>query len=466
MLRNNNTYPFFGGLFSFADQGNLYINNSYSRASFVSVGDGSYHVGGLIGETFSANGIIQITNSYYNSMKINGTIVGNIFGNVVTQNEKIVYSNVLYNNANGYGAHGQINTDTVNVTGSPLPLVCADLYYTLVNSTSFSNFVWGGDNLLSEYDYIFGKCNCSGGCTTLSPITTPTVTNTAPVMTSNTPTYTTISPTSSASTLIPSTTSPLSCLYLVPNCQNCGNSGIIVGNSSVFNISCVFNSQTAQWGYSFIPRFSNTTTLLSQSTNLVSTTLSIEGNLSLNETLTLNSSTVIIKGDLSQNSHSTIFFVLSDNANKNGYFNVSGCVYLNGNTVLVLDFRPVSGVLNFTIVNYNDCFAFTNKDSNSPQKRALNVTISQFTVKPTYKNNYCDKIQTTLNNEQNTLSVSLSSTLGTNCNGLSTGLIIGIVFAAVGGSLVVIFLGILFFWKRKANQNRMITKVGNEMQIK
>ena len=66
--------------------------------------------------------------------------------------------------------------------------------------------------------------------------------------------------------------------------------------------------------------------------------------------------------------------------------------------------RPQNGMTNISLINYN-C------------SQQLNLNNNQFSVKSTYKQSSCDKIGSTLNNQQNSLSVSLSSTLGTNCNG-------------------------------------------------
>eukprot|EP01091_Cochliopodium_minus_P003239 TRINITY_DN1307_c0_g1_i1.p1 TRINITY_DN1307_c0_g1~~TRINITY_DN1307_c0_g1_i1.p1 ORF type:complete len:397 (-),score=80.29 TRINITY_DN1307_c0_g1_i1:127-1317(-) len=252
---------------------------------------------------------------------------------------------------------------------------------------------------------------------TITPFTTlPTVEPTTISPSTNipsSPSPSTSAPiTTSPITSIPSSTIPTdspNCLYNVPDCENCGRQGIIF-DSSQFNISCILVGNT--WSYSFSNKFSNITTI--------------------SESAILNGTSVVIQGDFNQTSNSTITIVISPSNNNNlaerGIpLTVNGCVTLNGNISLVLEQKPQNGNTSILLLNYN-C------------TQTLNFSSSQFTVKPTYRNNKCDRIGSTLNSKQNTLSVSLSSTLGSNCKGLSTGAIVGIVIGAVGGSILIILI--------------------------
>ena len=259
-------------------------------------------------------------------------------------------------------------------------------------------FTWDGLNLRSQYQYISGPpLRCPS---TMPPSTTPPST-TSPSTTSPSTTFpsttfpsttspvttisstlsppTTTSTTNIPSTFTPSTLSPFNCLYSVLNCQNCGNKGIVV-DQSLFNIKCV--SIGNEWSYSFENKSSST--------------------VEFNNLITLNRTNLVIEGNFNQSKDSTIVVVLDQDRNSSIYS--SGCVSLDGNIILVIENQPPNGTEVYQLFSYN-C------------SQTLSVSDSQITLSTNYKDSKCDNIVSSLNNNPNSLSVSVSSTLRSNCKG-------------------------------------------------
>eukprot|EP01091_Cochliopodium_minus_P012268 TRINITY_DN3685_c0_g2_i4.p1 TRINITY_DN3685_c0_g2~~TRINITY_DN3685_c0_g2_i4.p1 ORF type:complete len:574 (+),score=115.42 TRINITY_DN3685_c0_g2_i4:459-2180(+) len=444
-----------GGLFgdyNCASPNNM-INNTYSRAKVL-----GNNVGGLVGHMdVGAGSSIAFLNTY-SSNTLLGSSVGASFGRIALQNGgNCTFNKVYFDNFTDiYVPIGSGNTSCSDGT-VPFGLACGDLYSQILAFDQTN--VWNGDNLLSEFPVSYGFCNCSNACPTAAPSTmipstlvpsttipsTSTPSTTSPsslipstLIPSTLVPSTTIPSTSTPSTTPPSTSvpsNPPNCLYNVPNCQNCGlGSGFIV-DTTQFNVSCVLSN--SNWIYSFSDKFSNTTTV--------------------KESFTLNSTSLIILGDFDLSQNTTIDIVFSD-SNKNGAINVTGCITLNGNISLTLEKRPERGTTKIVLINYN-----TNCSLPINFKRDVQtIQTSKFSVKPTYVNNKCDKISSTLNNQQGTLSLSLSASLNGNCSGISTGAIIGIVLGVVEGSLIVVILGLIFFWKRRQNLENAISMTNME----
>ena len=209
---------------------------------------------------------------------------------------------------------------------------------------------------------------------------------------STVPPQTTNPPTSLASSQIPSTQVPsnTSCSYNVPNCLNCenGNPATQV-DPNLFNISCIFVSN--KWIYSFKNKTSNTVTIS-------------------NDLVFEKQSNIYIDGNFNQDSSSKITFFISfqnnkkkQNNNNNASIDVNGCISLNGNIDLVLDERPSSNQqVEIDLISYN-CNTLPS------------LSESQVRLQTNYPNNQCDSVTRNINNQPNTLSVSLSSTLNKNC---------------------------------------------------
>ena len=330
-------------------------------------------------------------------------------------------------------------------TGSANPnitvLNCTSFYSQVLNT--FNSSIWNGINLFSEYNSTFGGSYCFNNTLTPTPSTltpstiipstitpstvSPSVTMGAPTTgsatsqpstsvqsstgastniassspsisnqqntVSPTTSLSTSEPTNAASTSIDSSSAPStqfasnnSCFYQVSNCEKCSTNAIQVDQSQ-FNISCT--EVSGQWVYSFKNKFSNS--------------FEITRDLILN-----TNDTTIIEGNFNQSSNTTIVIVVSFQ-NKNQYIlDVSGCVSLNGEIDLQFDERPSSdGNYSLQLISYN-C------------SQKINISDSQIKLTPNYKDSKCDSIKQQINNQQNSLSISISSTLNKNCKGKKT----------------------------------------------
>ena len=185
--------------------------------------------------------------------------------------------------------------------------------------------------------------------------------------------------TNPTSSLTPSTTFPSTvfCSYVVPNCENCGQTDLKL-DATLFNISCI--NVNGKWSYSFKNKSSDTTFI--------------------NQPIFLNDTSIIIEGNFNLPEDNTIFIVLSND--KSGSLNVTGCVSLNGNLSLILNDQPVSDNFSIVLISYN-C------------SDTLNISDSQLQISTTYKNSQCDQVSSKINNQQNSLSVTISSQLNSNC---------------------------------------------------
>ena len=148
----------------------------------------------------------------------------------------------------------------------------------------------------------------------------------------------------------------------------------------------------------------------------------------------LNSTSLFV-GNFSQPSNNTLVFVFSD-TNKNVTLVVSECVSLNGSLQILLNDRPNEGNSSFQLLSYN-C------------SQSLNVSDSQIQVVSNYQNSECDKVNSYLNTQPNSLSISLSSSLDQNCKKKKNNLpiILGVVFGILGGSLIVFSAIYYKHWK-------------------
>ena len=214
----------------------------------------------------------------------------------------------------------------------------------------------------------------------------------------------------------PSTLSPFTCFYLVPNCQLCDPNPTIV-DTSLFNISCSLVGNSYEW------IFKNKT-----------------GGAIINDAVfSVNGTTTVIAGNFSQTSNGTIVFVISANSNNNksSSLNVEGCVSINGNISLNLQTQPQQGTTNLQVISYN-C------------SQQVNVSSSQIGIIPKYNGSECDTINSHVINQPNSLGVSLTSALGNKCGGkVDLGLIIGI---SVGFPLASAVVGLVIFIMKKKQQ--------------
>ena len=487
--------PYCGGLFggnSIYGGATLIVSNSFSRAQVDST-SASNTTGGFVGylNFLSTNSVFNVSHSYSSSVvgaTFPGSSIGSIAGNGIFYSKDFLYNN--QSNVPPIPAFSQGNSSySTNIDG----LSCVNLALSVLN---FNQSIWTGDSLISSYNSSSLVTLCQNF--TIPPSTTPPSTNppsttppsttppstTPPTTTppsttppsttppsttppsttppsttppSTNPPSTTAPSTKAPSTLIPSTTTPStttpsttepstnipstliptqsSCLYNVLNCQNCGLDGIQV-DQSLFNISCVLVQ--GKWVYSF--------------KNKTSDTFQVTQNLSLN-----NKTVVFIEGDFNQSSSSVISFNLSlpsanVNARSTPFVVVSDCIDLNGEIELNIDERASNNQnFSFTLFSYN-C-------SSTPK-----FSDSQIVLNTNYKGNNCDQYNKFSSVNQNTLSVSISSTLNKNCKGISRGAIAGILIGAVVGSLLIILLIIFLLKRRKRLFEDRIQKVHNEME--
>ena len=413
------------------------ISNSYSTANIP----GTSKNGGIIG-VLCLFQPLSISYVYFSANITGGSQVGMVMGCVTGfSNVTLTTSNLLFFNT----SISAVGFENVNVTVNGTALSCSSLWNTV--NQSFSQSVWGGNRLKSEYQYSFGCCNCTSGCPAgcLVPSYSTQISSTqfqtsqisttfipsSPTLSSLFPTsqiYTTKAPPSQfpssfppspsittsslAQTTIATTFTPFTCLYQVVNCQNCPLNAPLF-DLTKGNLSCTFF--VGVWSWTFTP---NNGTFINTGEIVVSgnTTTFVEGNLENNAKLNVSSgSTVVITGNFTQTSGGQIVFTFNPQQNKSSPLNVGGCVSINGNISLNLQTQPQQGTTNFQVISYN-C------------SQQVNISSSQIQVIPNYNGSSCDTINSQTINQPNSLGVSLTSTIGNKCNGGNNlGLIIGLV---------------------------------------
>ena len=449
-----------GGLIGwgyFSSPTNTTIQNSYSQA-YVK---GDSNAGGLFGNLYfdSQDNILSLIRMYTISQVINTTTdistVCNVIGTAdgPTARKKFPfefnYQFVYYDITVNPSLPNAVPPSGLSSNGSPEGFESSDLT-TNINQNYDQCNIWDGINLRSQYEYVPGTL--PPGCptptnvpsttppsttppsttppSTTPPSTTPPSTNPPSTTTpsTNPPSTTTLSTivpstTNSPSTILPSTTSSTTatsttlvssnnpsnqasssfppstsfpsnstCFYNVLNCEKCGNNSIKV-DLTQFEVSCAFVAN--KWVYAF--------------KNKTSDFFYVTQNIEINN---LNGETIYIDGNFDQLPGTVISFVLKilpivslkRDVNDPSLL-VNGCVSLNGDIEIVLDERPISdGDVSYNLISYN-C------------SQQIKLSDSQVKLKTNYKDSQCDSISQKISNQQNTLSVSISSTLNKNCGG-------------------------------------------------
>ena len=279
------------------------------------------------------------------------------------------------------------------------------------------------------------------------------------------------------STIPPTLSTHVPCPYAVVNCEMCSVEAPLADLTQV-NVSCVFSPSQAIWVWTltsinsqpFVNNqnftvSSNTTAVISGNvTNLAEIIVSgnsaalIKGN--FNNSANLNISTgaaAVIEGNFTQTSSGQITFVFNPSSqqqvnNKSAPLNVQGCVSINGNISLNLQTQPQQGTTNFQVISYN-C------------SQQANISSSQIQVIPNYNGSSCDTINSQAINQQGSLGISLTSTLGNKCNGGNNlGLIIGLsVGIPCGMVLLGVSLAVHHYFKNK-EFNQDMHNLGIEMK--
>ena len=433
------------------------ISNVYSRATLEPL----YYSAGFIDALSFGSG----TNNslYLNDSYFSCSSSGSLFDPLVSQTtainstDTLSFHNVFYNNQTSLSSPSVKTTDATFAVGLP----CSVLLST-INSTFDQVNTWNGARLRVEKDLTYFDINfCSQILTSLP--TTQIPTTKTPTFTPTLFASTTQSLTNSPSSEKPSTSpillptntpSTFGCFYQVKNCQNCPL------NAPLFDlteglVSCVLSQQQI-WTWIFTP---NNGTLTNNGEIVLTgnvTTL-VEGNLNNNASLNISSgSSIVVQGNFTQNSGGQIVFTFnpssSQNNNKTVPLNVGGCVSINGNISLNLQTQPQQGTTNLQVISYN-C------------TQQVNISSSQIQVNPNYNGSSCDTINSQAINQQGSLGISLTSTLGNKCNGgKNLGLIIGL---AVGIPCGIIIIGVSIYISKLIKRReyaQSIHNLGKEMQ--
>ena len=211
------------------------------------------------------------------------------------------------------------------------------------------------------------------------------------------------------------------------------------------NVSCIFSKN--EWIWRFTPK-SGTVTNTGELILSGNTTTFIQGSLDNNANLNISSSSsIVVQGNFTQSSGGQIVFTFNPQQNNNinnksAPLNVGGCVSINGNISLNLETQPQQGTTNFQVISYN-C------------SQQVNISSSQIQVVPNYNGSSCDTINSQSINQQGSLGVSITSSLGNKCNGgKNLGLIIGL---AVGIPIATIFFVSVIVVVSQRKRERKIT---------
>ena len=163
-----------------------------------------------------------------------------------------------------------------------------------------------------------------------------------------------------------------------------------------------------QWKCQFESPNNGTLTNTGEIVVIGNTTTLVEGNLNNNANLNISSgSSIVVSGNLTQTSGGQIVFTFNpqqNNNDKSSPLNVGGCVSINGNLNLNLETQPQQGTTNFELISFN-C------------SQQVNISSSQIQVTPNYNGSSCDTINSQSINQQGSLGVSITSSLGNKCNG-------------------------------------------------
>jgi hypothetical protein len=122
---------------------------------------------------------------------------------------------------------------------------------------------------------------------------------------------------------------------------------------------------------------------------------------------------ILIDGDMVTPPNNVISFNVSKNSNN--FIEVKGCLRIEGKLNVDLIEQPQSGTLLIVLIRYN-CpnetkrIYFDKKSSNSSM-----IDQSQIVISTNYEKSNCDRITSKLVQSQQTISVSLSSTINGNC---------------------------------------------------
>ena len=117
----------------------------------------------------------------------------------------------------------------------------------------------------------------------------------------------------------------------------------------------------------------------------------------------------------------------------------------------------------FLLIGKNDVYLVPQLISYNCSQQ-VNISSSQIQVTPNYNNSECDTINSQTINQQGSLGVSLTSSIGNKCNGgknlgVIIGLSVGIPCAAIAVGLVIAYA----LRKRNDSFDSKLRNLGNEM---
>ena len=157
---------------------------------------------------------------------------------------------------------------------------------------------------------------------------------------------------------------------------------------------------------------------------------------------------ITVEGNFTQTCSGELVFVVDAANNKSASLNVTGCLSLNqGNITLNLVTQPQRAISSLEIISYN-C------------SHVANVSQSQIQVIPSYKGGECDTINSQVMTSSSAVSVSLTSTLGNKCGGVSKTLIISL---SVGIPCTLTIIVSLIIAIMRYKQKKKIVEVTEEM---
>ena len=178
---------------------------------------------------------------------------------------------------------------------------------------------------------------------------------------------------------------------------------------------------------------------------------SSSGNTILNNNKLVVENQLFIQGNFNQSSGGeTIFFVSNiSSASSASFLNVSGCVDLQGDIVVLLETQPDEGNFLLNVISFSCSVAPSNNTNYNLQ------------VETNYQNKSCHQISYSQNNQANSLSVSLNVRgCGVSRDliiGLSVGLPLGLILIVIVALFVARSLSEREVNKFRANTNDMIT---------
>ena len=403
---------------------------------------------------------MNIETSYCSNFISGNTSKGALVG-VIEGFQNVSWAQFYFNNqSNPLTSCSNFNFNDSSVS-------CGKLYNQVL---LFNNSIWDGDNLRSEFQPVAGVCQCCSSTTPPSTNIPSTIIPSTVIPSTAIPTTVTPSTnfpsTLSATTFIPSTETPstliptnISCIYQVENCSNCVNTNTIIQDTTGLVVQCL--SFSGKWSYTFKNSTSN--------------------QIYLNENNTVVDEIIYIEGDIVVPSGNVVIFPVTKD--KNSFIQVNGCLRIEGKINVSLSEQPQSGVTTIVLIKYNCTEKKRELSQTSTFKRVDN---SQIIVSTNYQKSNCDKISSNVLQGQQTLSVSLSTSINGKCKSKNyfpnsffffnfffpiksefpAGAIIGIVLGVIFVTTIIIISIFIYYKRIDYKFDKSLEKLEEEMNPK